>query len=220
MELSHIFKLALGALWTAGHAPGYAAKSALRRACPYPSSREEWDAMMADCGVAAATAALEACGYLTKAPEHPSSLDLVQPIAAPAPRVPHIPQAGDMVRCAPFWWMRDCTEVRLQGELGLQRRGYTIANHVGGWSMTRPDPEKRRRFVSMGNGGPSSIMYLDARRLRPTDERMLVRVWDFAFNPEAHNGVDYLVDVPVWEWDASEGDFLGWEAAETPFHAV
>jgi hypothetical protein len=72
----------------------------------------------------------------------------------------------------------------------------------------------------MGNGGPASIGYLDARKLRSTGETDRLFAWEFALNPSAHTGVDFWLPVRVWEWSGDESDFIDWQEAEEPFEPV
>jgi hypothetical protein len=210
-----VFEAALGAVWTAGYRPESSEKHALLRACGWFDVRKAYEHGPGFDGLrdyirSEALRALTDCGYALAA--EPQGFDLVQPVnRAPAHAVP---QPGDIVRAAVPWM--GCSEFGLQGVVGEDRRGFTIATRNGGWSTsTKPD---RAPCYSMGCGGPASIGYLDTEKLRATDQIDRLKVWDFAFTPEAHTGVYFFVPVRVWEWSSDDGDFLGWEEAEQPFY--
>lgn len=218
-NLSPVFELALGAVWTAGYRPASDAKSELQRACGWFDHRKMNEHIaasgsgfdgMRDYIRQEALGALEKTGYPLA--EEPSGLDLLRPLPTVAP-VGDVPEAPDIVRAVNPWM--GCSEFALQGMLGARRSGFTIANRNGSWHMGT-------RFtggnaVSMGCGGPASIGYLDVSKLRPTDEIDRLQCWDFAFTPAAHTGVHFLVPVRVWEWDGGEAssDFLG-QVCEEP----
>lgn len=210
MEINPVFKLALGAVLTAGYRPGSELKHKLQRRCFFDVARA-YDSGDGFDGVrryieSRAIEALKETGYPVA--EKPQGLDLLRPlIAAPEHKAP---QAGDIVRAAQPWSL--CEEFALQGVLGEPRRGFTIANRRGGWHVGT-DPE-RRNAASMGNGGPASIGYLDARKLKETGETARLFAWDFAFTPAAHTGVEFLIPVRVWDWSGDPADFIGWEEAE------
>lgn len=204
--LDSVFKLALGAVWTAGYRPTMDEKYALRRACGYFDHRKmnahlgEFTAAgkgsgfdgMRDYFQVEAIRALSESGYPLA--ETPARLDLVQPL--PLPARSDVPQAGDIVRSAKPW--SGCSEFGLQGALGVELPGFTIANRRGGWYVgTDPD---RPNYASMGNGGPSSCGRLDARVLIATAEIDRLFCWAFAFTPEAHTGVEFYLPVRVWDW--------------------
>lgn len=207
---SPIFRLALGALWTAGHRPDQADKSALRAAC---GSDPDLNDLYATGGTTQAIAALKRCGYeVTDEDTIPrGSYDLVKPLPL---QLPTVPMASHVARLTGKGWsiMKEGSFVGLQGDLTSQQRGYEIANAVGGW-------HRYGDCITMGNGGPASIAYLDTRRLRPTDETYRLLAWSWIERPQANGGANFYLTVPVWEWTPTTdaADFLSWEDAQQPF---
>jgi len=207
MEYSPIFKRALGAVWTAGYRPNYAEKSEIRRACGYSVNIAE---IMRNNGAESAIRALETVGYPVASDPDLRGFDLVRPL----PFIPDsVPMAGHLVRLRGPWSIMNAGDLAgLQGRIGERRRGFTIANARGGWHCgMNPD---RDNYLSMGNGGPASIVELDSRVLHWTGETGRLRAWSWVESPQANGGANFLLTVPVWEWQpAADGsDFLAWES--------
>lgn len=206
MEYSPIYKKALGAVWTAGFRPTREGKSELKRACGYSIDYRE---LLQNGGAESAIKALESCGYpIAENPDF-KGYDLLIPQPCPAVSVP---MAAHKVRLESAWsTMKAGQYVALQGALGLPADGFTIANANGGWHAgTDPD---RQNYISMGCGGPASILKLHSRVLKPTGEISRLRAWSWIETPCANGGADFLITVPVWSWTPAdnETDFLRFE---------
>lgn len=205
---SPIFKLAIGALWTAGHKPDQAAKFALQRACGTNIDMED---LWATGGHKQAITALRECGYeLADDLDLPrGSYDLVKPLPM---NHATIPMAGHVARLTGKGWftMSEGQYVGLQGNLSERRRGFEIANAKGGW-------HRYGNYISMGCGGPASIGYLDCRNLRPTGETYRLHAWEWIGRPQANGGAYFYLTVPVWEWTPTSDsvDFINADEAET-----
>lgn len=214
MEYSPIYKRALGAVFSAGYRPDRAARYELQRACGYGYDVAE---LLRNNGADSAMRALESLGYPIAANPDPRGFDLLQP-AAPIER-PQVPLAGDILQAlAPWNGWHNVKRYGLQGPLGIERRGHTIANAGGGWHCTVSVETGRESCLSMGNGGPASFGYLDSRYLEFTGETARLRVWSWIGTPCANGGFDWLRPALVWNWTpAADGsDFLGWQEAEQP----
>lgn len=208
-QYSPIYKLALGALWTAGHHPDTTEKSELRRAC---GCSIDFDEFWKTAGTTAAIKALESCGYEIN-PAYAGergSLDLIKPLP-----IEHatVPMASHVIRLTGRGWftLKDGDHLALQGDMTACRRGFTIANAKGSW-------HRSGNWISMGCGGPSSFSELDCRLLQPTSETYRLLAWQWIGSPQADGGAHFRMTVPIWEWTPSTdaADFLSPEDAEHP----
>lgn len=177
--INPLFAQVLGSLWTAGHRPDLKEKLRLQEEC------QRWHFMDSGETEKAAIDILDQAGYSIS--ENPSGLDLLDY----APAIEHAPNAGHVLKTAKIW---NCDEVRLAGYPG--EGSYTIANLKGRWHA-----RVANGLVTMGSGGPASILAIDTSNFRPTGETQACLQWDFAFLPTAHEGVNWKATVPVWEAD-------------------
>jgi hypothetical protein len=139
----------------------------------------------------------------------------------------YYPQAGDAVKLTDTWdWAGDLIKVDKIGiinglcgdlEAHLQViwnysafRGFNAFGAVN-WEPDNIDSPyvqqaraRSREFVSV-SGGPGTIA-LPARLLVPTFETVPVRFWCWRELPKGDGGVDYTLDVPLWEWDGKGYD--------------
>ena len=225
--LNPVYKLALGALWTSGRdLPGFDKETrhdrhALQTACGGPRVPNDFAQFLRDGGAREAARALEGMGFplsdigqaLATAGDGErwreagrsaaDVLTMLEPAELPAPSI--FATAGDVVELGQPWQGLD--RVTLQGRRGQCRVANTFANPGGGWHYGRAS-----HVLSMGNGGPASLSYIDLRAAVPTGETCLQRVWSFESTPRAHTGVDWALRVPVWRIDAPA--FLDYEEAE------
>lgn len=233
--INPVYALALGALWTAGRDLDGLDRSKLRSVCGY-SRPMDFAQYLRDGGAREAARALAAVGAplsdvgqaLADSPDGGGLVrgdDRLEPLRMAAPltaeelaqctiptRNPALPCAGDMVELAEPWAPEKLARVGLQGCAGVHRAGLTCANPRGSWHFSRSS-----QSVSMGSGGPASIMYLDLREAKATGETVPFRVWSFESLPAAHTAVHWIRDVPLWRLDRTA--WLDWEAAEEPLTA-
>lgn len=214
MEFSPVYRRALGAVFTAGYRPDRAGRNEIRRACGW---RFDIGEHLRNSCAESAMAALESVGYRLASNPDLRSFELLEPASMPAR--PIVPLAGDIVAAAAPWsGYDDVREFGLQGATHCERRGYTIANKAGGWHVSVDVDSGCERSLSMGNGGPASIGYLDSRHLKFTGQAGRLRVWSWIATPCANGGFDWIRPGLVWSWNpAADGsDFIDWQQAEKP----
>lgn len=211
-EYSPIYKLALGAVWTAGYRPDEAERNKLRQACGTDIDFEE---LYHIGGTRQAVTALQACGYdiADNVELKRANYDLLKPLPRPTF---HNPMAEHVARLVGKGWftMAEGQYIGLQGNMIADRRGFEIANARGGWHLAG-------NRISMGAGGPASIAHLDCQRLKPTNETYRLLVWSWVGRPQANGGANFYLTVPVWEWTPTndDDDFISDELAAEPFSA-
>ena len=233
--INPVYALALGALWTAGRDLYGRARSELKMACGY-SRPADLAQYLKDGGAREAARALREVGLplsdvgqvladspdgggLVRGDDRLEALRMAAPLTAEElaqctipTRDPALPCAGDMVELAEPWTFEQLRRVGLQGRVGEHRAGLTCANPRGSWCYSRTAGS-----LSMGSGGPASMMYLDLREAKATGETVPFRVWSFESVPAAHTAVHWLRDVPLWRLERTA--WLDWEAAEEPITA-
>lgn len=122
---------------------------------------------------------------------------------------PPVPNAGDAVRLmAPAKGM---PELAL-GKVGILDGILGHPSPTGGASIIWNPRTYRDDTCVRVSGGPGTI-WTPYAELRPTGETVTVTVWRFKDDYRAAaNGVDYTVDVPLWDWYPGEAA----EVSETP----
>lgn len=203
MNYHPAFKLALGALWTAGHTPGFAERNALLSAVGSSKSMSPDDIRRQ------AAAALTKLGYAI-AP-NPTGIRLL-PKARDVVPLDGPPSPGHAVRLTGEFLVPKGGLMHLQGCIGDPRRGHCLAA-PGSWTCVFSGGN---RHVSLSAGGPATIQAVDTARFQQTDDVTTLRVWDFAFSPEADGAVPFEIDVPVFEWDGDRRDTISYPKADQP----
>lgn len=108
--------------------------------------------------------------------------------------LPDAPCGGDVVRLVAPWSFCKAGEVGIiEGKVGEARDDASItfrfSAHVA-----------EEGYVT-ASGGPGTV-WTDMRRLKPTGEVLVVTCWRWRDGrAAAHNGVDFLREARVWEWD-------------------
>lgn len=112
------------------------------------------------------------------------------------------PQGGDAVRLAAPWpWAGDMVKV---GDIGVLQG--PAGRDVDGGSIMFHHSTFRDEGTVSSSGGPGTI-WTEATALRPTDERVTLKVWKWKDGwARAHNGAGYEIEVPVWDWYPKERD--------------
>jgi len=198
MQYTHAFKLALGALWTAGHDPDNKARNDLLDRCAnlYLPTREA----IAD----KAISELDAMGY--ELAENPDGYRLLKPVRDIIPQnAPPSPGHGVRTYGSPVF--KDGEIVFIEGDIGDIRRAYTLTARIGISCMTYScDPETHSFRLSCGSGHLTTP--LNTRNFQKTQETTDVLVWRFAFTPEADAGVYFLLKAPVWSYNWRQEDII------------
>ena len=197
MNQNPIFKAALGMIWESRRWPSMDEKIALRHEAYH---LYDANALYTKGEIPLAAEVLKICGYPV-ALNAQGNWEL--PAASP-PTLEDVPSPGHIIEAGTPW--NGCSLLALQGSLNTPRPGYPIATAKGGWHVTVG--ERGIQSYSMGCGGPASISRLDISKLMPTGRTGELTVWDFAMRPEAHTAVYFKVEVPIWHWTPSEGDFI------------
>jgi hypothetical protein len=128
-------------------------------------------------------------------------------VLEPVEVVDRWPRAGDAVRLKREWWfVKPGAIAIIDGMVGEDLkedsrpvfgcRGQAFRGPAGG----TPGAEE---YVSC-SGGPAPIS-LPVRYLRPTDETIRFTFWKWRSTPQAHGGVEYELEVPVWDWFGEGG---------------
>lgn len=114
---------------------------------------------------------------------------------------PPVPNAGDAVRLmAPAPSMPELAV----GKVGILDGILGHPSPTGGASIIWNPRTYRDDTCVRVSGGPGTI-WTPYAELRPTGETVTVTVWRFKDDYRAAaNGVDYTVDVPLWDWYPGE----------------
>lgn len=112
------------------------------------------------------------------------------------------PKGGDAVRLiAPWsWGMIDVGKIGvIEGRTDKEYKDnveitFNYSCFRGKSSACSDGPE----YVSC-SGGPGTIA-TPVSELKPTNETTKIRVWRWKDVPRGGGGVDYEIEVPVWEW--------------------
>ena len=220
--LNPVYALALGALWTSGRdLPGFdktadVDRYRLQTFCGGPRQPRDFPQYLRDGGAREAARALHNLGFplsdigqaLATAPDASGALGsarrselepllMLEPELAPIIGRDCFPTAGDVVELGEEW--QGLERVGLQGHARTFRAGLTCANPRASWHYGRDS-----HVVSMGSGGPASMLYLDLREAVDTGETVPFRVWSFESAPRAHTGVQWLRKVPLWRVPSAE----------------
>lgn len=186
MSLSHLYKIVLGNLWTAGYRPSM--RERIRMQHEVGAGHIGADANAID---DLAREKLIALGY--EPIETGTGLRLLEMLAdREGPRPDDAsPLAGHVIECEGHW----CGDlIRMSGYYNDPDYGLSIGNSKAGWVG-----HIERMHWSLSCGGPSAHAPISTGNLVRTGRTAFVVQWDFAMLPAAHSGVHWLTEVPVWE---------------------
>lgn len=193
MMTNPLFKLAMGALWTAGHRPGN--KAVLHLAFRFAGKTPALAKLERDDQIRSVLGAeydLDPAG---------SGLRIVTLLKdRDGPRGDDArPMAGHLVETGDLWLV---PEVRLEGYHGTDEVSYSLGNRVGFWT----GQPKARGMFTLSGGGPASIIKVSTANLVSTGRTAWLSQSDYPGLPQANGKVDWLVEVPIWqartlEWD-------------------
>ena len=108
-------------------------------------------------------------------------------------------QGGDAVRLAASWPWGEAGGSLKVGDIGVID-GPTAQDILGGSITFNATTHREDGGVTSCSGGPATI-WTPAYELRPTGETHELRVWRWKDgHPGQGRGVDYLAEVPLWDW--------------------
>ncbi|MPR09229.1 hypothetical protein [Microvirga tunisiensis] len=203
----YVEDLCLSALWSGGYEVTRDTRSRIQQSLSGRSFKDSSDRILAE----GAKGVLQEIGYSVLGDDDTSRL--LPPCPTPTPAYALVqddtdPRPGHAVKLRNAWCGAEAGRVgALSGTIAHRQKGYTI----GFPSSLFQDDE----VVSISNGGPVSILYLDISKLTRTPQRVDVRRWRWRTGmAQGHSAVSYVINVPLWIWSGSEADFLDSRMAE------